>query len=314
MRTLLCFDSSFSQFGSYLDNAIASARVPTQTMDSFRKTSLRIRFVITLVALLAFSSPLASGFAPSVVTSPKQSLSSGTAHTATSTVLASSPDNNAEKKSHRREFFSWFRRAALVGAGNSLLPTDVAAEDSIPGRIVEIQVSNLEGNPDQTGVIKIQLEPSWAPRGVQRFEDLTAINFWKDCRIFRVLPGFVAQFGISGNPSLQAEWRAKSFPDDPVRVSNSRGTVVFATAGPNSRTTQLVINKGDNTFLDKQGFSPIGKVIEGMDYVDQFYRGYGEGAPSGQGPNQGLIQLKGNSYLRDSFSKLSFISGSKFSE
>ncbi|EEC45948.1 predicted protein, partial [Phaeodactylum tricornutum CCAP 1055/1] len=139
---------------------------------------------------------------------------------------------------------------------------------------------------------------------------LTSIGFWDDCRVFRVLPGFVCQFGINGNPTVQQEWRGKNLSDDPVRVSNERGTVVFATAGPNSRTTQIFINTREqgNTFLDKQGFAPIGKVIEGMDVVDRMYAGYGEGAPAGKGPNQGRIQLQGNSYLKESFPKLTYIS------
>jgi peptidyl-prolyl cis-trans isomerase A (cyclophilin A) len=125
-----------------------------------------------------------------------------------------------------------------------------------------------------------------------------------------VLPGFVAQFGINGNPDVQAQWRSSNIPDDPVKQTNSRGTVVFATAGPNTRTTQIFINtrQQGNTFLDQQGFSPIGQVIEGMDVVDRFYAGYGEGAPSGGGPNQGLTQMKGNAYLGTSFPKLSYIS------
>ena len=126
--------------------------------------------------------------------------------------------------------------------------------------------------------------------------------------------GFVAQFGINGNPEIQSRWRSASIPDDPVKVSNKRGTVVFATAGPNTRTSQIFINTREqgNDFLDRQGFSPIGEVIEGMDIVDKFYAGYGEGAPAGQGPNQGLIQKQGNSYLERSFPKLSYISKASF--
>ena len=141
-------------------------------------------------------------------------------------------------------------------------------------------------------------------------QELTNIGFWNDCRVFRVLPGFVVQFGINGSPSVQSEWRSKSLRDDSVKVSNARGTVVFATAGPNTRTTQIFINTRDNSFLDKQGFAPIGRVVQGMDIVDRMYAGYGEGAPAGKGPNQGLIQLKGNTYLKESFPKLSYISSS----
>ena len=140
-------------------------------------------------------------------------------------------------------------------------------------------------------------------------QELTDIGFWKDCRFFRVLPGFIVQFGINGNPKVQEKWRSANISDDPVKVSNERGTVVFATAGPNTRTTQLFINTRDqgNGFLDKQGFAPIGRVIEGMDVVDQMYAGYGEGAPQGRGPNQGRIQLQGNSYLTESYPKLTYI-------
>ena len=129
-----------------------------------------------------------------------------------------------------------------------------------------------------------------------------------------MLPGFVAQFGINGDPDVQSKWRSSNIPDDPVKVSNKRGTVVFATAGPNTRTSQIFINTRaqGNDFLDKQGFSPIGEVIEGMDIVDKFYSGYGEGAPAGKGPNQGLIQKQGNTYLERAYPKLSYISKGSF--
>jgi peptidyl-prolyl cis-trans isomerase A (cyclophilin A) len=147
-------------------------------------------------------------------------------------------------------------------------------------------------------------------------QELTEEKFFDETRIFRVLPGFVSQFGINGNPEVQSKWRSKSIPDDPVKVSNERGTVVFATAGANSRTTQIFFNTRTegNTFLDKQGFSPFGQVLEGMDIVDQLYSGYGEGAPAGKGPNQGLIQAKGNAYLKDSYPKLSYIQQARFAE
>lgn len=181
------------------------------------------------------------------------------------------------------------------------------------GKLIEFTVDNLDGTPGKTGKFVVKTRPDWAPNGVARFEDLASNSFWDECRIFRVIPNFISQFGINGNPTIQAKYR-KAIPDDPVKVTNSRGTVVFATAGPNTRTTQLFVNtnpKG-NGFLDKQGFSPIGEVVEGMDVVDAFYAGYGEGAPSGKGPNQGLIQSKGNDYLIPNFPNLSYISKAKF--
>jgi peptidyl-prolyl cis-trans isomerase A (cyclophilin A) len=123
----------------------------------------------------------------------------------------------------------------------------------------------------------------------------------------------VAQFGINGDPEVQGKWRSRNLPDDPVRVTNRRGTIVFATAGPNTRTTQIFVNLSDrNSFLDKQGFSPLGEVVSGMNVVERFYSGYGEGAPSGKGPNQGLIQAKGNAYLESSYPKLSYFSKVSF--
>ena len=141
-------------------------------------------------------------------------------------------------------------------------------------------------------------------------QELTEAKFFNDCRIFRVLPGVLSQFGINGDPNVQSQWRSSSLPDDPIKVSNSRGTVTFATAGPNTRTTQIFINTKEdgNTFLDKQGFTPFGIVIDGMDVVDEFYSSYGDGPPGGDGPNQALIQAKGNEYLNKDYPKLSYIS------
>jgi len=216
----------------------------------------------------------------------------------------------------RRGFFSTVKKflgaSALVAVGGSKpLPAFAEETDTSPsGNIIEIKVNNIGVDSDKSGTIKIQMKPEWAPRGVARFEELVTNGFYNDCRFFRVLPGFISQFGINGDPSVMTKWRSSSIPDDPVKVTNSRGTVVFATAGPNTRTTQIFVNTGEkgNGFLDKQGFSPFGVVIEGMDIVDQLYSGYGEGAPGGKGPNQALLQKQGNSYLTTSYPKLSYIS------
>jgi len=231
-------------------------------------------------------------------------------------------DNSAPRSMSRRSAASRFGSLASAFAAtfNGILssPAAVSAVDEVAepeGRLIEFQVANLDG-PDgaNSGTIVIKMRPDWAPKGVQRFEELTDQGFWEGCRFFRVLPGFIAQFGINGDPQVQSIWRSKALTDDQVKVTNSRGTIVFATAGPNTRTTQIFINtsKNGNVFLDKQGFSPFGEVVSGMDLVDRLYAGYGEGAPSGKGPNQGLIQAKGNEYLEKLYPKLSYFTKASF--
>jgi peptidyl-prolyl cis-trans isomerase A (cyclophilin A) len=154
------------------------------------------------------------------------------------------------------------------------------------------------------GAFVIQVNREWAPNGADRFYNLVKNGFFDDTRFFRVISGFMVQFGINGDPKIQAPWRTARIPDDAVKGSNKRGFVTFATSGPNSRTTQVFINFGDNASLDRQGFAPFGQVISGMDIVDKLYSGYGEGAPSGQGPDQNQIQREGNAYLGKYFPSL----------
>lgn len=190
--------------------------------------------------------------------------------------------------------------------------------------IIEFTVANLRTNSencthvgkmlqcipqhnDATNKFRIQLHEEWAPIGVKRFQDLTKAKFWDDVRIFRVVPNFVSQFGISSYPDVEEYWDSLgNLKDDEVIASNKRGTVTFATAGPNTRTTQVFINTADNKFLDKQGFSPIGEVLPagngygGMEVVDEIYSKYGED------PDQGMIEEKGKDYLEKEFPLLSY--------
>ena len=157
------------------------------------------------------------------------------------------------------------------------------------------------------GPFVVQVHRDWAPLGADRFYNLVKNGFFDDVAFFRAVEGFMVQFGIHGDPAIAAQWRDAVFPDDPNKHPNSRGTISFATSGPNSRTTQVFINYKDNSFLDRMGFAPFGEVTEGMDVVDSLYKGYGEGAPRGRGPNQGRIQTEGNAYLRADFPQLDYV-------
>jgi peptidyl-prolyl cis-trans isomerase A (cyclophilin A) len=157
------------------------------------------------------------------------------------------------------------------------------------------------------GPFVIEVHRDWAPNGADRFYNLVKNGFYDNARFFRVISGFMVQFGINGDPAISTRWREARIKDDPVRQSNQRGFITFATAGPNTRTTQVFINFADNRGLDGQGFAPFGQVVSGMNVVDALYAGYGEGAPQGNGPAQDRIQREGNSYLTGQFAKLDYI-------
>ncbi|NLN63788.1 MAG: peptidylprolyl isomerase [Myxococcales bacterium] len=156
------------------------------------------------------------------------------------------------------------------------------------------------------GDIRIAVTRADAPLGAQRFYELVKNGYYTDVAFFRVIAGFMAQAGIHGDPAMNAKWRGARIPDDPVKARNVRGAVSFAMGGPNTRTTQFFINFKDNLQLDGMGFAPFGKV-EDMQVVDQLFSGYGEGAPSGAGPAQMLLQQQGNAYLKAQFPKLDYI-------
>ena len=154
------------------------------------------------------------------------------------------------------------------------------------------------------GSFVVEVHRDWAPRGADRLYDLARAGFFDDSRFFRVRAGFIAQFGIPGDPATAAVWRDARLPDDSVRHSNVRGTVSYAMTGPDTRTTQLFVNLTDNSRLDGEGFAPVG-VVEGMDVVDRIYSGYGESAGGGmRGGRQGEIFAGGNAFLDRAYPKL----------
>lgn len=201
--------------------------------------------------------------------------------------------------------------------GEEPAPSPVAPSQEHPDE--NLSGENMEGSANQDnfqvkfetskGNFTVEVYPQWAPLGAAHFRRLVEAGFYDENRFFRSVPGFIVQWGINGDPQEQAKWRPRVIPDDPVAQSNVRGTITFATSGPNSRTTQLFISYGDNSgSLDPQGFSPFGKVIEGMEVVDAINAEYGEV------PNQGRIQAEGNAYLNAQFPKMDFIKTARIVE
>lgn len=152
------------------------------------------------------------------------------------------------------------------------------------------------------GPIVLQVTRSLAPRGADRFYHLVETGFYDNSRFYRVIASRFVQFGIAGDPAIAQIWRHERFPDDPVRASNARGTFAFAMTGPDARTTQIYINTGDQSRLDGMGFAPLGKVVAGMDAVDELYSGYGEHSGGGmRAGRQGKLFEEGNAYLDREF-------------
>ena len=191
--------------------------------------------------------------------------------------------------------------AAVLCAGCSSEKQEAAAGDEHAPDSYKVKFETSKGD------FLVTVTRDWSPLGADRFYTLVKSGFYDGARFFRVLPGFVVQFGIAADPAVTAKWRVANLMDEPVKQSNRRGTITYAKGGANSRTTQVFINLADNASLDARGFSPFGVVSQGMEVVDQFYSGYGEGAPNGKGPAQSSAESDGNSYLIREFPKLDYI-------
>jgi peptidyl-prolyl cis-trans isomerase A (cyclophilin A) len=157
------------------------------------------------------------------------------------------------------------------------------------------------------GEFVVEVHREWAPEGADRFYNLVNNGYYDGTRFFRVLEDFIAQWGIHGDPEISWAWAEATIPDDPVVQGNVRGTITYAMGGPATRTTQVFINYKDNAYLDSSGFAAFGEVVDGMDVVDSLFKGYGESAPQGNGPEQWKIHEEGNAYLERNFPDLDYV-------
>lgn len=194
----------------------------------------------------------------------------------------------------------------LAGCGDALLDPASLAETAPETFLAEFETSK--------GTFVIEATRAWAPIGADRFYVLVKNGYYDGVRFFRVLEGYMVQFGMHGDPEINSVWSAARIQDDPVVGSNTRGMVTYAMGGPNTRTTQIFINFGDNSLLDANGFAPFGQVVEGMDVVDQLHSGYGEAAPEGAGPTQGRIMAGGNAYLTANFPELDYVVSARIAD
>ena len=187
--------------------------------------------------------------------------------------------------------------------GNALMNPKLAEKEAPKKFKIEFETTQ--------GKVVVESTRAWAPKGVDRLYNLVQNGYFKDVAFFRVLTGFVAQFGIHGDPKISKIWKKAPIKDDPVKESNTEGMLTFATAGANTRTTQMFFNLANNKRLDAMSFAPIGKIVTGLDVIKKLHAGYGEGSPMGRGPAQGKLQDEGNAYLKKSFPKLDYIKSAK---
>jgi peptidyl-prolyl cis-trans isomerase A (cyclophilin A) len=192
--------------------------------------------------------------------------------------------------------------AAALLAGCSKQP-----EPAPPAKVVHAPNVFRVTFETSKGDFAVQVKKEWAPLGADRFFQLVQSGFYDGARFFRVVRGFMVQFGINGDPKVTALWETSRIPDDPVKQSNLKGRITFATAGPATRTTDVFINFVDNARLDKTGFAPFGEVVSGMEVVESLYAGYGEVYPRGNGPRPDWIETRGNGYLEKDFPRLDYI-------
>jgi len=197
-----------------------------------------------------------------------------------------------------------FTGALVLAAAACSGPESLVAQDAKAGAPFYVKFETTKGD------FILEVNPEWAPNGAAHLKELVEAKFYDGCGFFRNVPDFMVQFGMNGDPKVHAQWGDKTIKDDPVKRSNKRGFVTYAQTGaPNSRSTQLFINHGDNSFLDGQRFAPIGVIVEGMTVVDALYK-TGENPPE----TQGMIKEQGNEYLKKKYPQLDYIKTARIVE
>jgi peptidyl-prolyl cis-trans isomerase A (cyclophilin A) len=194
------------------------------------------------------------------------------------------------------------RRRILITAASGLLLAACQKNEKVAvPNVFRVKFTTTQGD------FVVEATRAWAPRGVDRFHELVNMRYFDEDRFFRVVPGFVAQFGVNKDYDVHDRWRKYFILDDPPKEKNLRGTLAFAQSDPNTRATEIFINLADNPALDAQNFVPFAKVISGMDVVDKFYSGYGELMPEGKYIDPNRVENGTNAYLEPHFPKLDYI-------
>jgi peptidyl-prolyl cis-trans isomerase A (cyclophilin A) len=256
---------------------------------------MRIMMTIALTGLMTLTTACTPG-SDAVAAAPEAKAPAAEAAAPTEAAAADQKKTTEQKKAAAT-------KAAPKGPHPALL--DPSKASATAPATYKVEFSTTKGN------FVIEVTRAWAPNGADRFYNLVQIGYFDDIAFFRNIAGFMVQFGIHGNGKVNQVWKEAKISDDPVVETNAAGMVTFATAGPNTRTTQLFVNHGNNRRLDGMGFSPFGKIVSGLDVVNSLYSGYGEGAPRGRGPAQGRMQSEGNTYLRADFPEMDYTTGAR---
>lgn len=214
----------------------------------------------------------------------------------------------------RRSLVAAASVALLAACGSERKPSATSDVGLPPAATSEAPSTFRVRVETSKGTFVLQAHRAWAPKGVDRLYQLVQSGFFDNTRFFRAVTGFMVQFGVHGDPAVNAAWENLAIPDDSVAQSNTRGRMSFAMAGPGTRTTQVFINLVDNSSLDGMGFAPVAEVIEGMAVIDSLFAGYGDGPPAGFGPDQMRLMREGNAYLEKEFPKLDFVRTAKIEE